>query len=64
MHVNHIESNHDSSMFLMRFCIQWLLQVKFAVFDGNFELPGMVVALSHAYVWIIFYVLDWEDLIV
>ncbi len=30
MQDNHIESNHDSNVFPMRFCIQWLLQVKFA----------------------------------
>ncbi len=64
MHVDHIKSNHDSDMFLMRFCIQWLLQVKFAVYDENFELPGMVVALSYTYIWKFHYVLDREDLIV
>jgi hypothetical protein len=41
-----------------------LLQVKFAVYDGNFELPGMVIALSYAYVWKFCYVLDRKDLIV
>jgi hypothetical protein len=41
-----------------------LLQVKFAVYDENFELPRMGVALSYAYVWKFCYVLDWEDLIV
>ena len=47
MQVDHIESNHDSDVFPMRFCIQLLLQVKFAVYDGNFELPEMVVVLSY-----------------
>ncbi len=59
----HIESNHDSYVFLMRFCIQWLLQVQFAAYDGNFELLGMVVALSYAYIWKFHHVLDREDLI-
>ncbi len=27
MHTNHIVGNHDFDLFLMRFCIQWLLQV-------------------------------------
>ncbi len=64
MQVNHIESKHDSNVFPMRFCIQLLLQVKFAVYDGNFELPEMVVVLSYAYVWKFNYILDQEDLIV
>jgi hypothetical protein len=64
MQDNHIESNHDSDMFPMRFFIQWLLQVKFAIYDGNFELPEMVVALSYAYVWKFHYIFDQEDLIV
>ncbi len=64
MHTDHIESNHDSDVFLMRLCIQCLLQVKFAVYDENFELPGMVIALSYAYIWKFHYILDREDLIV
>jgi hypothetical protein len=41
-----------------------MLQAKFAVYDGNFELPEMIVVLSYAYVWKFQYVFDWEDLIV
>jgi hypothetical protein len=37
---------------------------KFAVYDENSELPGMVIALSYAYIWKFPYVLDQEDLIV
>jgi hypothetical protein len=37
---------------------------KIAIYDGNFELPEMVVALSYAYVWKFHYVFDQEDLIV
>jgi hypothetical protein len=37
---------------------------KFAIYDGNLELPEMVVAFSYAYVWKFHYIFEQKDLIV
>jgi hypothetical protein len=59
----YIVNNHDCDVYQMRFCIQQLLQLEFAIYGGISGLLEMVTALSFAYIWQFQNIFDQEDLI-